>query len=493
MRKDLVLLTAGRAAQALLAMAGLRLLTALLSPAQVGSVFLILSFGSWFGLFLISPVGNFINRRLHGWHAAGTLGARLRLFNLYVLAVALLALPLVFTCKVFLGVGAELPLPHFMAVMALYVYAVTWNQTAVPALNMLGRRGAFVGFSVLSAALGLLCSVLFSFYAGRTAAAWMYGQVAGFFIGYLAARAALRPEAGSGREVFAPLNRGGLDTLWAFAAPLSLSALLMWVQTQSYRVIVERFVGPEFLGYLVVGLGIAASLAGVTESIVQQLYFPGFYKKLHGASRQQRGEAISALAARAIPAYIVISVFVFALSGHLTRLLADESFRAAWKFAAAGAVIELFRMTANIYAAAAHAEMKTAELVKPYAWGGALTAGAVLAVCLSGLPPELIPACMAAGGLAALAVMKRSMQGLLPFSAGRAPALKGLLFSLAFLPALLVPRQDSLWLTLGLLAISGIYFLYAQWRLLGPGPAGAPGASPQDRAAAEAGSFRGEA
>jgi O-antigen/teichoic acid export membrane protein len=92
MRRDILLLTGGRLAQALLAIASLRLLTALLSPAQVGSVYLMLSFTSWFGLFLINPVGMFINRKIHGWHQKKALLKRFRVFNLYVLAVSLLAL-----------------------------------------------------------------------------------------------------------------------------------------------------------------------------------------------------------------------------------------------------------------------------------------------------------------------------------------------------------------------------------------------------------------
>ncbi|MBU1183169.1 MAG: NAD-dependent epimerase/dehydratase family protein [Proteobacteria bacterium] len=87
MHRDILLLAGGRLAQALLAIVSLRLLTALLSPAQVGSMFLILSLASCVGLFFISPVSLFLNRKLHGWHNSNVLWGRFQLFNLYVLAV----------------------------------------------------------------------------------------------------------------------------------------------------------------------------------------------------------------------------------------------------------------------------------------------------------------------------------------------------------------------------------------------------------------------
>lgn len=493
-RKDILWLTAGRAVQALLSIAALRLLTSLLSPAQVGSVFLMLSFGSWFGLSLISPVGNFINRRLHGWHRDGVLRARFKTFNFYVLAVAVLALPLVFSAKVFFGLGSGIPLFHFMAAVCVYVYAVTWNQTTVPALNMLGLRRAFVGYSVLSAALGLGCSVLMASVAGKTASSWLYGQTIGLFAGYLCANLSLKTATAA--EVPSPAgvpDRAALSSLWVFAAPLSISALLMWVQTQSYRVIVERVIGPEFLGYLVVGLGIAASLAGVTESIVQQLYFPEFYKKLHGTSQEERRQALSSLAEKAIPVYIVISVFVLSLAPHLARLLVDSRFQTAWKFAAAGAGIELFRMITNIFAVTAHAEMKTSALVKPYAWGGALTVVAVLAASYSGNPAAYIPAAMAAGGLLTLVIMKRGMQKLLDFKMGRVGVLKSLLFSAGFAPALFIGRQENLARGILVVGVFGAYFLFVQWRLISSGRSvtGSAG-DPEEAAELEAASFKAE-
>lgn len=497
MSRDALVLISGRFVQALLTVAALRLLTSLLSPAQVGSVYLMLSFASFFGLFLISPVGNYINRKLHAWRQHGLVLARFRLFNLYVAAVSLLALPVVLAAKGLLGVGADIPLLHFMAAVSFYIYAVTWNQTVVPALNMFGRRGAFVAFSVLSAALGLAFSAGIVYLAGRTAQSWLYGQAAGLVLVYLLARGTLKAETG-GEEAFKPalkvMTAENLVAIRAFTVPLSVSALFMWLQTQSYRVIVERFAGPEFLGYLVVGLGIASSLGGVTESLVQQLYFPEFYKRLHGTSETERRAALSQLADRAIPAYIVLTGFACAMAQHLTRLLAAPNFQYAWKFVFVGAFIELFRMTTNIFAAAAHAEMKTSALVRPYVWGGGITVAAVLAVCLAGAPAVVIPAVMAGGGLVAVCVMRYYMGKISSFQIDKGVAFKSLLLSLGFVPALLLGRQENLARAVLVVAVFGLYFVFVQWRLMSAnkGAAKEP-VSSEDAAEIAAESFKAEA
>jgi O-antigen/teichoic acid export membrane protein len=469
MGRDALVLIAGRFAQALLTVAALRLLTSLLSPAQVGGVYLMLSFAAFFGLFLISPVGNYINRKLHGWQQRGQLLARFRFFNFYVAGVTLLAPLAVMAGKVLLGTGAEIPLFHFMAAVSFYVYAVTWNQTALPALNMLGRRGAFVSFSVLSAAFGLLFSVGLVYLFGRSAQCWLYGQAAGLLLVYVVAMAALKRVAGqeaAAEPASGLMTAENLAGIRAFAVPLSVSALFMWLQTQSYRVIVERFAGPEFLGYLVVGLGIAASLAGVTESLAQQLYFPEFYRGLHGTSGEGRKAALSRLANRTVPAYIVLTAFACALSQHITRLLAAPNFQHAWKFVLIGAFIELFRMTTNILAAAAHAEMKTSALVKPYLWGGGITAAAVLAACLSGAPAPVIPLVMAGCGLVSVLVMRYYMIRTSTFSLSRTAVLKSVLLSIGFAPALLISRQENLFLGVAVVGVFGLYFVFVQWRLM---------------------------
>jgi O-antigen/teichoic acid export membrane protein len=467
-RKDLPLLVLGRFAQALLTIASLRVLTAFLSPAQVGSVFLILSIASAFGLFLVNPVGMYINRKLHAWQQEKSIFSHFFLFNIYVTAVSLLSLAVVWGGKHFLGIGSELPVIPLLLVVACYVYAVTWNMTLVPALNMLQFRASFVIFSVLTSGLALALSSVLVARGSPTAISWVSGQaVALLFIAVVAA-VALKNKLG---ESFAAPSLPEMKSkrfrdLWHFALPLSGATLFMWIQNQSYRVIVEKLAGPEILGFLAVGLGVALSLSSVVDALVQQLYSPEFYKKLHSGVPGARQLAPAEFAAKALPVYFILALFTFFMSPHLIRLLVDPKFQGAWKFVAVGAFIELFRLISNLFAAGAHAEMKTSSLVTPYFWGGSFTAIAVTAACLLGARGVMLPVVMALGGLITLILVMRGMMKISDFKIEKAPILKSILWSCGFAPALLIGRQDSLVRAMLVAALFGLYYLFIHWWML---------------------------
>ena len=71
MNRDCLIITAGRVLQRLIDVAAIRLLTTLLTPSEVGNYYLVLSVIGFCVLTFISPVGMYINRRLHKWHEDG--------------------------------------------------------------------------------------------------------------------------------------------------------------------------------------------------------------------------------------------------------------------------------------------------------------------------------------------------------------------------------------------------------------------------------------
>ncbi|OHB44483.1 MAG: hypothetical protein A2178_01990 [Planctomycetes bacterium GWC2_49_10] len=465
MRKDLLLLVLGRFLQALLTIATLRVLTAFLLPAQVGSVYLILSIAAVFGLFLINPVGMYINRKLHSWHKQKTVFSHFYLFNLYVAGVAVLSLAAVGLGKYLFGVGAELTLLPLVLVVACYVYASTWNMTLIPALNMLGFRAPFVVFSVLTSGLALALSAGLVIRVSPTAIGWVSGQAAAMLVMALVALVALKYKLGEPLTAL-PFSEAKTDQakdLWAFAMPLAGATFFMWVQNQSYRVIVERLAGPDFLGFLAVGLGISSSLAAVTESLAQQIYFPDFYKKLNTAEAGGHKTALAGLAVKTLPAYIILTVFILCVSSQLTTLLVDRKFAGAAVFVAFGAFIELFRMTANVLASSAHAEMRTSVLIKPYAAGGIFTVLGVYAACHFAGKAMLVPAAMAVGGLVTVWVLKAETSKKAFSDLDYSPLMKSAAYSSLFLLLLPFRHLNSMGWSVLLLALAGAYFLLLQY------------------------------
>ena len=64
-----------------------------------------------------------------------------------------------------------------------------------------------------------------------------------------------------------------------FSLPLSVGVLFLWMQTQSYGIIIEKFIGAEFLGYFGVGIAVALAVSGAFEAIIVQYLYPIMYKR----------------------------------------------------------------------------------------------------------------------------------------------------------------------------------------------------------------------
>lgn len=470
MKRDAVLLVAGRAAQAVLTLAAFRLLTGFLSPPEAGGVYLIISVATFFGMFALNPVFMYLGRKLFLWHDSKSVFEHLFGYNLYSILVSLSAIPVVLAAWKFFGVGAGLPGLGFSLIVACYTYVLNWNQVFLPFLNTLGYKASFVLLTLVTAALGLLFSIAAVHFIAPSAVSWMSGQIAGIGLAavlglYVFRKKVPEPPGAAGRSLLYAKSPV-INRIAGFSGPLAGAAFFMWAQAQSYRVVAEKMNGPEFLGYLAVGFSIATSVAGILESLVQQMYLPAFYRRISGGDEGARRAALSELAAKAVPVYIIYLFFLACSSEYLASFLVAEKYRGVFVYARYGAFIEFFRMTANILASAAHSEMRTGVLIKPYLFGGIAAVAGVYFAALSPEPSVFVPLALAASGLLTLSVMWSSMNSIVPLQLDLKPLLRYALLSALFLP-LTFFHETGLLPSLGLLLLSGAYFLFLQYKAAG--------------------------
>jgi len=469
-KRDAMLLLAGRAAQAVLTIAAFRLLTAFLSPAEAGGIYLIISVATFFGMFALNPVFMYLGRKLFVWHDSKSIFEHLLGYNIYSIIVSLSVIPVVLGLWKFFGVGAGLPGLVFALIVACYTYTLNWNQVFIPFLNTLGHKSSFVLLTLVTSGLGLSFSVAAVHFSSPSAVSWMSGQIAGIGLSavlgfYVFRQKVPEPQSAAWRSP-GYANRAIFFNVAGFAGPLAGAAFFMWAQAQSYRVVVEKISGPEFLGYLAVGFSIATSVAGILESLVQQLYLPVFYRQISGADKDARSAALSELAAKTIPAYLIYLFFLVGTSEYLASFLVAEKYRGVFVYARYGAFIEFFRMTANILASAAHSEMRTGVLIKPYLFGGISAVAGVYLAALSPEPSVFIPLALAASGLVTVSVMWYSMNSMVPLHLRFKPLLRYPLLSALFLPLVFVHARGFL-PSLCLLFISGAYFSFLQYKAAG--------------------------
>jgi len=476
MTRNFLVIGVGRALQILVALASMRLMTHLLSGAEVGNVYLILSLTSYFTLVFLSPVGLYMNRRLHSWHQELNLLNYFASYSVYVVLVSVSAFPLLFLAQRVFGVGSEIPTFSLCVLAFGYILCGTWNSTVIPALNMLHHRFSFVVFTTGT----LLAAVVFSAGLAKvvrpSAEMWISGQIAGYFLlaavalWYLLSRLKYGVDPGF---VWRSLRNPDLKGVARFALPLLITSAFMWVQNQSYRLIVERYLGLEFLGMMAVGLGIAAAVASAGESLAQQIYYPLFYSEISGADQDRRRAAWNKMAGMILPFYLMTAIFVSFLAWHLVNLLVDPKFRSAWGFAVFGAWVEFSRVTANLLSNVAHSEMRTETLPKPYIYGGLVTAAGVSLAAKYGPVPYYVPAALLLGGATTLLSMFLSMRKVMPFALGRKGLRLALLLSIPFPLALLIKNSNGdVVVSILVLALFGGYMGIAQYFLYSKRPQG---------------------
>lgn len=483
MNRDLLLITSGRFVQSFIGVVSMRVMTSILSPAEVGNYFLILSIVGFCVLTLISPFGMYINRKLHKWDAEGNLLSRLATGNLYLTAVSAFSVLVVLALNRGFRVGESIPLAGFMYVAGIYTYVSTANQTVVPALNMLGNRKAFVFFTAATLTLGLTLSVIFSLVFSRTALSWLSGQALSMGAVGLFALVFLSGRVTKGAKEPLSLSRLSMPELapvLSFAWPLAITYFFMWAQNMSHRLIIERAIGPDFLGLIGVGLGIAAGMAAAVESVTHQLYLPLFYKEISGGGQRERADAWNRMARITLPLYLSFAILVSCTAPFILKLLAGDKFNHAYLFLVCGVWFEFFRMATYILSSVAHSEMRTAHLIKSYLIGAVIVVAGTLYSAGRPAYAVLIPLVLVFSGLTMSCLMYFDMMKLMRLRVFTRELGGSFLLSLPFAAAALFYRfKDNLWVAGGVCAVCGLYFLGVQYalgrRLNSPGTEGQSG------------------
>lgn len=369
------LLLFGRLLQTVLAVLSIRFLTTFLSQIEIGHQYLINSILLWFSLVLINPVGMYVNRYLHEWREKRQLYFYVLQLNKYFAAIAFLSLPIVYIARTFFGLGEFLPSTVILLFIVCYIYFSTWFQTLISVFNLFDFQKTFVLMNVFSQACGLLLAGLAVKLFQSSAIVWMTGLLGGQIISLVIVVFLLRKSYPEEKYNLIPFN-GGIFTksTFNFCYPVAMTTLFVWFMSQGYRLIIERNLGAETLASIGVGLGVAASLAGVIESITTQYFYPKYYEALANSNLEQRSKSWVSLWKKTSIVYIPGAFLIIAVSSLVVRVLTGANFHHVVPYVWFGAFIELFRQLSNIAYLVSHAEKKTYNTIAPYLLGGSFLA-----------------------------------------------------------------------------------------------------------------------
>lgn len=353
----------------ILALVSMRFATTFLSPDEMGRLTLILTVTSFFSLFLVSPVGMFVTRRLHAWYESGKLIIYLRYHLVFLLAVSVFATFAICLLLAFGLLSINVEQSWLIALVSSSLVLTTTNQTTISTLNILGYRSWFVWLTLLTGAGSLLASILLVIGISQDAKVWIIGAIFGqAFGGSLGWVVLLRKfkltDTNQERNSYKDLQRL-ISAATSFVWPLTLTLVLAWTQYQWYRFAFEENLGIYALGLFVTGYGISAGIVGAVEATLTAYLLPSLYKQINKAENDGWFGAWSEYAAIVYSIMLMVVLYICCLATELTQILVGSMYQSAFKYISWGALVELFRFTAGIIALVAHAKMNTKLLLWP--------------------------------------------------------------------------------------------------------------------------------
>lgn len=467
----MITIIVGRAAQFLLALAMMRVATTLLSPEEMGRVALVLTTIAFFALFLVNPVGMFINRRLHAWQASGVARRYLIRYVGYLLLVGIAAAIALTVIHVNGIVNFGIAIGWLLLLVCGSLLLNTINQTSIPSLNMLGDSNKFVLLTVATIAVSFACATFLVQAVQHKAEYWLLGLLLGQTILAVVGSKVLfvKLRSSETHKTSVKIQKRHLQVLFNFAWPVAIAAGLAWVQGQGYRYLMDGQIGLASLGLFVAGYGVSAGMIAAFESVLTTYFQPRLYRDVSVAHPEHQAHAWHRYAAAVIPSLILTVSIIITLAPELTKLLLGDKFQSAAEFVVWGALAEAARVLMGVYSLIAHVHMRTRWLILPN------FAGAVISITLCAL---LLPTFGAAGagiGLAASgAAVVFLMHRLLAPKVGGGIPIRLILVAALFAAGLWGMAQgfrvliaSTSWMgTISMLILIGISYLGIQYLIL---------------------------
>jgi O-antigen/teichoic acid export membrane protein len=220
----------------------------------------------------------------------------------------------------------------------------------------------------------------------------------------------------------------------------------------------------EFLGFLGLGFGIAASIFAAVESLMHQIYLPAYYRGINTDNNADRAEAWNRMAYLFFPLLLSAALLVSALAPFLITVFASSKYADAWPYVLFGVWIETFRSMTNTLSSVAHSEMKTRNLVKSYSCGGLLAALSTYYLSVTGYH-YFIPFALTLSGLITLVVMFLEMRKMMEIDVGIRRLLKTVFLALPLVVSIfLFDLRHSILYSFAVCLTFSLYVLFTQYK-----------------------------
>jgi len=426
-------------------------------------------------LFMLNPVGMYMNRRLHDWDLRGQVRNNLNYFWRYLVAVSIFSvLVLIFLTSLNIW-NPSINLYWLLLLVCCNLIFGTLNQIVIPGLNLLGYRCWFTVLTVATTAASLIIALVLVRTIYANAEYWLcgllMGQVIFGLIGKIIFFSKLKQSEFAG-NAFSKLSRLQIHGLLRFAWPIAIAVGLGWIQSQSYRYLVEQRLGLNDLGLFVAGFGISAGLIAGFESIFATYFQPKFYKRVSTENISEQTYAWHEYVQAMLPSMLLTAAFIMIVAPELTKLLLGSAYRESSQFVVWGAIAEFSRVATAVFALASHARMKTKKLIIPNAVGAMLSLSLVW-ILIPIYGANGVGLGLVCSAFATLLLTVYITSNFIVLNLPRKPLVKAVVMGLVLLVGAVILRRTlnsalSLLPSLVTLAVVGAFFLSFQYQMIRP-------------------------
>lgn len=368
----MILTIIGRGAQFVLMFITIKISTTVLHPVEMAKVILFTSITGLFSMILIYPVGMFMNRRIFAWNEESRIKQYYNYFWCYLVVICGLAI-----ASLWQFISAGWINTHTTMAWALFLVGgsllfSTINQTVIPGLNSLGYRRWFFSLTLATAATGLATASTFVLVMTPRAESWICGLIVGQLI-FAAIGWVIFMKKIKISDSFIKPTMLQLKLVYSFSWPISIAVGFGWLQSQSYRIIMESSLGLHALGLFATGYGISVGIISACESVFLIYLQPAFYKRITNGNLIEQSNAWNEYSGTMLPSLVLVGFFVVATSSEISKILLGTQYLSSSEFIVWGALSDLARVSTGMYGMIAHARMKTNLLLIPSIVGASLS------------------------------------------------------------------------------------------------------------------------
>ncbi len=470
--KDFLTIFIGKILQVVIMVAIIKVSTMLLSPAEMGNIYIFLTIQTFFVFTFISPIGQYINRKTHIWDNDNKIIDNLFLFTLYTFIISFMSIVVGFVLYDIFGISNDISFSGFLILLFGFTLFLTMNKTIIPMLNMLHYRISFTVLTIFTSVGILVFGYLFIKIFEAGSVAWLssilLSNIIFLFVGYIVLIKKAKNRFSGIVSNFQNISIFKIKYILKIVLPISLATLFMWTQNSGYRIIIEQNIGLEFLGFLGVGLAVSGQIASTIESIVSQYLTPIYYKKITVQNFDERIDSFNELLNITLPIYFLLALYVSFLSPYIINILVDEKYSSVYIFTIYGIWLEFFRMTSNLFYTVSLSELNTKKIILPYILGSFITLFGIYLASKNMNYEFFMPIVLVLGGIVTMILMYFSMIKVLPFKINFKMMLISLLISTPYsllyyyanwINSIYLSSYIIILLT-GLYFLGTIYFIY---------------------------------